>query len=1311
MNQNTITASLNNALLPSPHLVDGRTERDWLGFIADFASLINFYDASNQLNGNWSPFLLKDPIILLASISKTNVSKQHSLYLKTCMQLELETAGVKTAHQFNSLFNQLLRLFLKIERWLYFMQKSDQEYGLKKYMCYQVENVFSPILWALLALRQQFFINKIIIEADAFEGSVFENADYKTWRLNKNKNPYWEILGLNKSFIANTTADFLNALKRVGDKLFVFFKTITHHAKESFEKLKSKIGKFPDTILMRTFVNLLMNHSNQLNGIAQKHLDFYYTDILKQKINNALPDSVFVAIELGKKNFSFLLPKQTAFDAGVDAEKKPISFSTTQNVSLNPATIVSAKTMSLLQVANALLNLYVQNIATPATIKKDEAGKVQGWPIFGGTKPPISAPITLGFAIASPLLLLKEGIRNLQITLTFEQDGALNFLNTASYYLSTQTSWFLVEFSIQPLANNSQSILLSLVLDGLQPPIEPFVENPDGYACDWPLLKIEFNGVQTSSTVPVLSSLEIAVAVNNLSTLQLYNDFGALDAKKPFQLFGPTPLVNSNFIMGSNEIFSKPLQSLFLDMTWDGLPTNFQTYYQEYNNYVAFVTQKTNASEQLVKIEHKPKGIVQKIESIVAGGVQIVKGFAKKIKDSVVELFQEIIQILKDILGIIDPNPSTPFNNICFTVDFEWLNNNSWKKIDLNKQGISVATDGTITPIPYTVNQYCIPNASQTDNLLFSTTDELEQNKSTDKSFSKNDKLGQCKLTDKSFFSYTAIPPKNKVTPTNFEGLQTTTIDFVKRDPEPQTTNNETITVDANIQNTPLVYRKDSTAGFIKMTLKTPTPYGFGSELYPEVVANIALQNALQISKDPKIDPKKLLSPAKLPFAPKLKAIQANYSATQLYDLKKTDTYPLQCFSYSPFATYLSYDNTASVPVYNYNVGDNGIAQTPPSTAVPLFTSLHNYKGFLYIELTDVVAPNEINFYVELGRKEGNIPSDTKPDYYYLGTMGWQSLPILSDGTNNWSCSGIVTFNFPKNISKKTGLMPGQNYWICVATKSDISNYPDITFLKTNGVLLTRSGNEYLLDTSEPKIESSVILKPLASIPEISNTTQPFPSFGGKAMENGDLKNKRISNRLKTKDRVLSIGDYYRMIQQEFHEIYYSKTICNHKKTQVYVVKKYETVNDFSAFSPMVTVCTEKKIQQYLTAKASAFDTIEVSNFVFLYVTVNATIILMEGYDFQGVLKTIEAALNLFLSPWISTNTPQITIDESLKNTQVIHFIKTISGVADVQKLTFSTTTTNKDFIDQKDLNIITLEPNTNLLIVSSMKHSIDEHA
>lgn len=1286
LNQNTILTSLETTLAPSSNLVDGRTESDWLSFMADFASLINFYDANNQIRGNWAPFLLKDPIIIISKISKTNVTKQHSIFLNSCLHIEAlfkeDENNTKISELINSLFDQIFELFLKLEYWIRFLLKSNHEFSFKKYLFYQVEHVYSAQLWALLSLRGQLILNKVIAKVESIDFSVFQTANAAIWLLNKDKKPYWEILDLEDAFLKNKITDFINALKKTGNQLFTFITSITQHAKAAFGKLKETRSPFPDTILIRTFIQLLMHHRQQLNEISQKHLDFYYTKILKQNIKNAIPDSVFIALNLSKKNSAFLLPKNSLFDAGIDAQKNPIIFSSNENVSLNPATVASAKTLAAATVEINRTKLYLQDIITPSVLQKDETGKIEGWSIFGNGESANAANVFPGIAFASPLLYLKEGNRTIQVTITFNEAADFQFLKSASFYLSSKENWIAVSAFVQESSTSNSSIILNITLDNTKPSIETFTKNPDGYESKWPLLKIVFDSYINNISIPVINSVEFQVEVQNNSSLQLYNDFGALDPKKPFELFGPTPTINSSFIIGNNEIFSKPLQSLEIDMTWDTLPKSFQTYYQEYNTYLSNAIVPQN---QLVPDTSKSNGFIKKTKNLIKKAVNVPIGMIKKLLNIIIKLLKEIIQLLKDILGISDPNATTPFNNTCFTVDFEILNNSKWKKFDMIKQGISVDKEGKITSIPYCVNEYCVPQADINANLLFSTDSAAKK----------------CELTTKSFFSYVLKTSKTQ---------DSSMLDMFQPI-EPLTLSEKAVstTIDPNIQNSELLFTEKSDSGFLKMTLSGPNPYGFGFEIYPEIVANTALENALEISKTFS-NSQKIAAQPKLPFAPKLKTITANYCALQKYDLTKSNDFPLQCYTYSSFINYLTYDTAAAAPVFNYNVGDNNISNSQ-AKGIPIMPALYNYKGFLYIELEDVIAPNVINFYIELGRKEGNIPTDTKPDYYYLSASGWQPLPILSDGTNNLSCSGIITFNFPHDISNQTSLMNSKNYWICLATKSDISNYPEITFLKTNGVLLTRSGSEYLFDTTEPKINSDTISKSHIAIPEIAYIVQPFPSFDGKAMENDSIKNKRISNRLKTKDRIVSLSDYYSVIQQEFNDIYFSKAIYKNKEIIVYVVKKSNNVNDYNAFAPLISICSEEKIQRYLETRTSAFTAITVRNFSFLTVTVNATITVANGYEFQGVQKTLQAALKLFLSPWISTNSPQITIGENLSADDVIHFIRTIEGVSNVDKLTFNTSrlSSNGDLITQTDLTLLSLDDNPELIIASNINHIINE--
>ena len=144
IDQHNAIISLEQSLVPATSLIDSRTEKDWLGFLCDYASLINFYDSKNLVKGTWEPFLLKDPVFLLASISKTRFNQIHSRYVNACTVLERHFTLEKLKHihvdghkkdipdSFNQVFDQLTDIFIHIKRWIYFMQKTDDDYGSLK---------------------------------------------------------------------------------------------------------------------------------------------------------------------------------------------------------------------------------------------------------------------------------------------------------------------------------------------------------------------------------------------------------------------------------------------------------------------------------------------------------------------------------------------------------------------------------------------------------------------------------------------------------------------------------------------------------------------------------------------------------------------------------------------------------------------------------------------------------------------------------------------------------------------------------------------------------------------------------------------------------------------------------------------------------------------------------------------------------------------------------------------------------------------------------------------------------------------------
>ena len=645
--------ALNKALEPNAITIDGRSDIDGLSFLVDFSSLINFYDGDNSINGNWTPFLLKDPIFLMASITKTPFQKLHALYINTHLQIKKKKGRVKaiakkTINTINQLFDQLIRILEIIERWTHYMQQSPQTYILKTYVLKEVSNTYSLILWSLLALREELFLagDKIIPGIKPVNWYTYENYDAKIWKSSKGLEPYWIVLGLKGTVNEKTTpAKIASALKEVGDRIFVFLKSIIKYATVQWENIQTQRTIFPDTMLLRTFNKLMGYYRVQMNTLSQKHLWFYYNDILLQKPLPAVADEVYVCADLTKKDQVYKMAGQTKFLAGQYADKTPIRFESVKNEVLNPAAIVNAYSLTKVPILSNEMEgqdeyeilwhtLHLEKHGTPGILDKNQEGEIAHWPTFGVQDPNFGKQKSMALTFGSPMLFLREGSRYATIFLYFQEDVDCTLFYKAHYSLSTSKGWFPLskktkkgKTGVPPLiiSTGTKELILTINLGPDAPPIEAFYDNPEGYDTQWPMLKIEFQKFRHLNKPPKINSLKIDLNIQELQIFQLFNDFGALETKKPFQPFGPSPEKDQNFIIGNKEIFSKPVNYLEIALKWDDLPDNFSEYYEQYNGFL--------------------------------NGKYLNSGDAKN-------LFQ--------------------FGNTSFKVDFQLLQNGSWKPFDMN---------------------------------------------------------------------------------------------------------------------------------------------------------------------------------------------------------------------------------------------------------------------------------------------------------------------------------------------------------------------------------------------------------------------------------------------------------------------------------------------------------------------------------------------------------------------------------------------------------------------------------------------------
>ncbi|RYU91649.1 hypothetical protein EWM62_06840 [Mucilaginibacter terrigena] len=1179
IDQNSAYSSLKSALVPSATLIDGRSEEDMLCFLAKFASVINFYDQDNQVQGNWVPFILKDPVFLTAMISRTNSKELYITFLNNCQTLNTCIADNNgtdpdttafISFSFNKLFDQIDQVYRYFRDWVYYMERSHIQYEFKRYVTTNIRDHYSQYFWALISLKEAMHKTRIVPGITApFNpaNEIYNYTEQIIWETGMGKAPYWEVLDMGHRITINTQpTDVLDILQKSGEIVFDFFEKCISYAAKEYSYLKQKKSSYPDTLLLRGFVDLLKQHQGQLNGISKKHLDFYYRDILQQEALPGSPDSAYMSATLAKPGMTFTLPANTLFNAGTDNQKKPVVFSNPGAVILNPGIITSLATLSVSQVTTGSTGIYMNTVPAPGTVQKDQQGNIIGFNTFGNTNNQ-GALVATGISFASPMFLLKEGARTITLTITCGKNIDNSIFNNAAFYFSTVNNWLQVMATPLPVPLEPTNVLvLQFQLDATQPPIEPFKKNPDLLETQWPLFKIQFQQVPDPANPPVITKLEIDVLVNGVKSLQLYNDYGSLSTKAPFPFMGPAPMKGANFIIGSSEIFSKPVKSLSVELDWNGVPKDFETYYLQYNQYLE--------GDMNIPPPAKPCWLTN-LKNTIAG----TKPAASKVK-----------------------KPKAVFNNCCFTVAFQLLQDQLWAKIDLRNSGGCIADTG--------VGNVNLPPA---DTTMFSTTNSV---------------LDTC-----SIYQYI---PKDAIIP------------------------------DVSLQSIPLKYTGQNTSGFLKMTLTGPDD-GFGSLLYPAIVFQITLDNAQQIAD---ALPPAFTTLTPIPFVPKVSSISAAYGASTTVIFTTSDsTYPIQCFLYTPFQNYKVYDACSGIAKYNYTF--NGGKNTD-TTGIPMFAPL-NSSGCLFIGIEKLFAPAQLSLYFELARVYSLANTSQAASYTYLSTTGWKNLEVLADGTGDFSCSGIIKINIPPDIDYN-GLQnqPGK-CWLAISVSAPPQSYPQTIYCAANGFIACRTGQQQ--GASVTHLAAATISKTLSAVPHLATIQQPFPSFGGKVDETDWQMDLRVSNRIKTKGRACSTDDFFRIIIQSFPDVFYAKTVFNYttNTNEVYLVKSFTGPEVTGAFTPLISACAEEKIRALLIAKSSCFISIGVSNFSFQFIRVTADLIVDQGNGTNEVAAQIGQQLNLFLSPWISSDSVQVAIDTEITAVQVAGFVAGLNGVLQVNNVRLQT--------------------------------------
>ena len=375
----------------------------------------------------------------------------------------------------------------------------------------------------------------------------------------------------------------------------------------------------PHAGLFLAFLRLFQKQQEQLNGLTKKHLDTYFKDVLQISPKKAVASQVHVLFEMAKNVEPCLLKAGTKLKAGKDADGIDLEYQLKEDIIVNHATVEAVKSLLVDETSGSLVHYgEVANSADGAG--EEELPEGVKWPAFGK----ISFPeAEIGFALASPVLWLQEGSREITVVLTLLADDyfdipARALQNAFRIYLSGAEEWlgpYFVSPSLKKIGGKFQ-----LQFEINLPESEKAVTFFDGEVLEggfhtiYPVMKVVpdtsfsnyLNGILQGI---LLEDIQISVNVSGIKNLELQNDNGNLDAAKPFLPFGPEPVAGATFSLGYEEAFTKKLDNFKVEVDWMDLPsTNLKSYYgSSYSGSLAGLNYSLSSNQFKGSLQYRDK--------------------------------------------------------------------------------------------------------------------------------------------------------------------------------------------------------------------------------------------------------------------------------------------------------------------------------------------------------------------------------------------------------------------------------------------------------------------------------------------------------------------------------------------------------------------------------------------------------------------------------------------------------------------------------------------------------------------------------
>lgn len=632
--------------------VDGRSFEELLDFAIRFGGLVNFYDLHDRTEGDWVCFFASEPAVVLASIAAFDGAAAET-ELDTFLRRTRVARDDEKIDRLDQAHHHVFELARRVDLWHRGLVGAPESVP-GRLMAAQLHAAIEAGLRESLHSLASF--DRGAGDKDALGQALGRNyGDFgAVWNLDRVVADPAPFRGLSPGQRVDHS---LRRLESIGE---AFLGPMTRWRPRARSLLADRLGEHdqrPQVALYLAFVRLFETAQKTLDTFSRRYRDFYYRDVLRGTLRGPSADSLFLVFTLATDEGVRVgsVPVGTLFSAGQDEQGHEILYAADHGLAVSAARVVRLQALRLVRGrllggADGSPRVVRRIFTTEVAVDTASRGAV-GWATFGraraGELPGVEAtrPATLGFAFASPYLLLGGGQRRLTMRVEYPAAYQRRVLapllveiahssglgvdeiwrrmlaGAFALYLSTAGGWLAVakysvaaspiegepcESGVADTAGGNPWFDLEIELPPSAPAVEAFepgsetddipISNPDPQRPTIAALLHQRPlslGAGPVSVYPIslldglpVERIDLRTEVRGLPGLELENTDGTIDSASPFTVFGGLPVVGSYLRIRQRELFAKRLASFELTIQWFALPQNatgFQGYYRDYD--------------------------------------------------------------------------------------------------------------------------------------------------------------------------------------------------------------------------------------------------------------------------------------------------------------------------------------------------------------------------------------------------------------------------------------------------------------------------------------------------------------------------------------------------------------------------------------------------------------------------------------------------------------------------------------------------------------------------------------------------------